>query len=231
MTDPTPMGAPADATLKGPRSYLIFYVVGIAIAIATSLIVARGFLAGSYKVPSGSMIPTIAVGEHILVNKTDKTAGLGKVLVFQSPEERKAEFVKRVVGMPGDVVELRGDALVLNGKPVPACKVGAWTFMDDRQNHKGDLVVENLAGTKYLVFHDRAAPSSEAGPWTVKPGEAFVVGDNRENSHDSRSFFSGAGGGVPFANVLGTVRPQGAIGLPLGAEALKENLKACIASL
>jgi signal peptidase I len=222
-------GAPG----KGPRSYLPLVLVGTAVAIATTLVVARGFLAGSYKVSSGSMIPTITSGEHILVNKTDKAGGRGKIVVFLSPEHREEEFVKRIVGMPGDVVETRGDTLLVNGKATPSCTVGAWTYNEaGGERHEGDLVVENLEGTRYLVFHERGLGTGvAAGPWTVKPGEAFVVGDNRANSHDSRSWFAGAGGGLPLENIQGTVRPQGAIGLPLGAEALKEKLKACVASL
>ncbi len=226
--------AKKDGTYKGPRSYLPFILVGTAIAIATTLVVARGFLSGSYKVPSGSMIPTIGNGEHILVNRTDKEAGRGKMIVFRYPEQPSSEFVKRVVGMPGDVVELRGGStLVVNGKVTPSCTVGAWAFSEEGgQRHEGELVVENLDGTRFLVFHERGLEAAmPAGPWTVKPGEAFVVGDNRANSHDSRMWYLGAGGGVPFANILGTVRPQGAIGLPLGAEALKAKLKACVASL
>ncbi len=235
MSDATPTaeGNAAEAT-KGPRSYLPFYIVGVAVLIAVSLVVSRAFLAGSYKVPSGSMIPTISLGEHILVNKTDKNAGRGKVLVFKSPETPTQEFVKRVVGMPGDVVETRGTSLVVNGKVAPTCLVGAWSYDEapGGPKHEGDLFVENLDGNRYLVFHERGlAIGAPSGPWTVKPGEAFVMGDNRANSHDSRMWYAGAGGGVPFANVLGTVRPQGAVGLPLGAEALKEKLKACVASL
>jgi signal peptidase I len=222
------------APYTGPRSYLIFVILGTAIAIATTLMVARGFLAGSYKVPSSSMVPTITNGEHILVNRTDKTAGRGKVIVFRSPEHPEQEFVKRIVGMPGDVVSMEGGrALVVNGKKTPSCTVGDWTLVDpDGARHEGQLVVESLDGSRYLVFLEHGiAATLPAGPWTVKPGEAFVIGDNRANSHDSRMWFLGEGGGVPFGSILGTVRPQGAIGLPLGAEALKEKLKACVASL
>jgi len=222
------------APYTGPRSYLPFVVVGTAIAIATTLVVARNFLAGSYKVPSSSMVPTITNGEHILVNRTDKAAGRGKVIVFRSPEHPEQEFVKRIVGMPGDVVAVKdGTTLVVNGKATPSCTVGAWKLVEaDGSSHEGDLVVESLDGTRYLVFHERGLGAGlPAGPWTVKPGESFVMGDNRANSHDSRMWFMGQGGGVPNESILGTVRPQGAIGLPLGAESLKEKLKACVASL
>jgi signal peptidase I len=233
MSNETPATTERATATKAPRSILPFVVVGTAIVIAAGLLGARSLLAASYKVPSGSMIPTIAYGEHILVNRTDKAVARGKVLVFRSPEHPEQEFVKRVVGIPGDVIELKGGALILNGKEVPRCAVGSWRFTADREEHEGDLFVESLDGAHYLVFIDKvslALPERE-GPWTVKQNEAFVVGDNRRNSHDSRMFYGGEGGGVPFSNVLGTVRPVGAIGLPVGAEALKEKLKACNAAL
>ena len=149
MKGAQPLDGPPDGA---HRSYLPFYLVGAAIAIAATLMVARGFLAGSYKVASGSMVPSIAMGEHVLVNKTDKTAGLGKIVVFLIPgpaaQGTPGELVKRVVGMPGDTVEIRGDALVLNGAPVPTCAVGAWSFTDEGQRHDGDLVGRDCGSSR-----------------------------------------------------------------------------------
>jgi signal peptidase I len=231
MTAPASLAA-APPAASGKRRYLAISIFIVAVLIAITLVTLRAVLASSYKVPSGGMLPTIAVGEHVLVNKLDTTPARGKVLVYKSPENPGQEFVKRVVGMPGDTILFQGGTdLIVNGTPVPTCKIGEWSFVEAEggAKHTGDLVLENLDGIRYLVFHDKdALGGATAGPWKVKDAEVFVVGDNRENSHDSRMYFSGMGGGVPFDLVKGTVRPQGIIGLPLGAEALKPKLTECL---
>ena len=91
---------------------------------------------------------------------------------------------------------------------MPSCRVGAWSYTDYDSpitHHEGDLYVEYLGDESYLTFYDHASgmfPEYQ-GPYFAKAGEVWVMGDNRNNSHDSRMWFGGQGGGVPFENIRG----------------------------
>jgi signal peptidase I len=161
---------------------------GIAIVLA---LVMRATFVQAYMIPSGSMEPTLLVGDHIFVNKIiyglrmpNSILGLhipglpygkylvhfesihhGDVIVFVSPQDRATDLIKRVIGMPGDKVEVRNGAVWLNGAP-----------MNDPQAH-------------FIVPpQDRAAgnPRDNLPPVTVPAGKLFMMGDNRDNSYDSR---------------------------------------------
>jgi signal peptidase I len=188
-----------------------------------------------FRVPSGSMWPGIAVGDHVLANGTDTVPARGAVLIFKYPEQPRQLFIKRVVGLSGDVIMVKNKRLFVNGWEVPHCTVGKASYVDTDPTvkHNGELEVEFLDDASYLVFHD---PSSfgaveEQGPFKVKPGEYFVMGDNRENAHDSRMWNGGAGGGVPLQNTTGRLRVDAASpALPKGAEDLRDALGRCLAT-
>jgi len=155
------------------------YFEAILIAIILALLI-RTFIVQAFKIPSGSMKPTLLVGDHILVNKfiygvkfpfvkttlipiTDPERG--DIVVFKFPEDPKKDFIKRVIGMPGDVVEIRNKKVYLNHKPM-----------------------EDTYGT-YLdphVIPGSARPRDNFGPVTVPAQSIFVMGDNRDHSYDSR---------------------------------------------
>ncbi len=131
-----------------------------------------------------SMLPTIDVGTRINVAKLEGDLARGRVIVFRAPEVPDREYVKRVLGLAGDAISVNGTAIVLNGAPIPRCAVGAWRYAEAcGKVHVGEIWLEALAGAKWLVFHDIAGGAGPTGPWTVAPGEVFVFGDNRENSH------------------------------------------------
>jgi signal peptidase I len=213
------------------REYLESILVAIAVAMAL-----RAFVVEAFKIPSGSMIPTLQVGDHIFVNKfvygpaiplTDKRVWTsmppkrGDVMVFAYPEHPEQDFIKRVIALPGDTLEVKNGHPIINGWPVPHCYVGEYSYTESDvavPQHHGDLYVEYLGDEAYLTLHDSAANGfpEEQGPFRVLPdGErnadgsvsklagVFVMGDNRNNSHDSRLWWGGQGGAVPFVNIRG----------------------------
>ncbi len=155
----------------------------------------------------------------------------GTVIVFQFPEHPEQDFIKRTIGLPGDRIEAIDGRPRINGWLAPRCKVGEFGYDEGDgpfSHHSGDLYVEYLGKEAYLTFFDRTmmAPGEEAsckkdadcpagqacadglcgeyqGPYTVKPEQTFMMGDNRMNSHDSRGWFEGRGGGVPYYYIRG----------------------------
>ncbi len=182
-----------------------------------------------YKMPAGSMIPTLEPGSSISVDRSVKSPTRGEVWAYKDPESGKP-FAKRLVAGPGDRVESRGGAIVINGKPLPACVIGRYQYTDGATKHEGDLVLERSEAAGYLTFQETLGVKDPAGPWEVKPGEWFAVGDNRRNSNDSRFWNGGQGGGVPLVRLLGRVelRP---VALPAGAEGLATDFARCKSEL
>jgi len=206
------------------REYLESIVVAIVVALGLRALVIEAF-----KIPSGSMIPTLQVGDHIFVNKFvygpavpfthsrlwhHMPPGRGDVIVFAYPENMEQDFIKRVIAVPGDTLEAKNGHPWINGWEVPHCFVGIYSYNESNtenempalpQRHEGDLFVEYLGDKAYLTLYDHASAgfSEHQGPFRAKPGEVWVMGDNRNNSHDSRMWWNFRGGGVPFENIRG----------------------------
>ena len=198
------------------------YIESILVAVLVAFML-RTFVVEAFKIPSGSMIPTLQVGDHIFVNKFSYGPGIpytkariwthmppdrGDVMVFAYPEKPEQDFIKRVIALPGDKLEARGGHPIINGWDVPSCLVGTYGYEETESimpHHEGDLFVEYLGDESYLTFYDRAGGGypEYQGPFYVKGNEVYVMGDNRNNSHDSRVWFQGQGGGVPFENIKG----------------------------
>jgi signal peptidase I len=186
-----------------------------------------GFTAGD------SMLPSIAVGAKVATDELERAPARGDVIVFRSPEKPDQRYVKRIVGLAGDTIAADGAVIVLNGTPIPHCRVGAWGYREaGGEARQGEIWLEALDGRKWLVFHDaRGIKVPPPGPWTVAPGEVFVLADNRENGHDSRFWFGGKGGGLPLHWIVGAATDTRLPALPSGAEALQPALDACVATL
>jgi signal peptidase I len=198
------------------------YVESILVAIAVAMAL-RAFVVEAFKIPSGSMIPTLQVGDHIFVNKfvygpmvpfidkrlwTNMPPHRGDVMVFAYPENMDQDFIKRVIALPGDKLEAKNGHPWINGWEVPHCYVGVYSYNEidaPVPQHEGDLYMEYLEDEAFLTLYDHASGgfAERQGPFFVQQGEAYVMGDNRNNSHDSRLWFGGKGGGVPFANIRG----------------------------
>ncbi len=185
---------------RRPRALIVAaaFIASLALLVASALVM-RAFLLEAFKVPSGSMSPTIVVGDHLFVDKKVTTFHRGRPVVFQFPERRDEDFVKRTIGTGGDRVEMRDHHPFINGWEVPHCVVGHGSMPkgDESGDWSGDVFVEYLEGEAYLTLVDPNGSLPNGGPWTVPAGEAFVLGDNRDNAHDSRMWNAGAGGTVP----------------------------------
>jgi|SRR5690349_3812970 signal peptidase I len=186
-------------------------VKSIAIALACVLAV-RTVVAEPYTVPSGSMIPTLLIGDELIGAKFaygygkysspiglmpdfsgrlfDRAPERGDVVVFRLPRDPGETYVKRVIGLPGDRIQMREGRLYINGTPVPRRPAGDW---------QGDrLYVETLPnGREHEIIEISDTQAEDNTPvFTVPAGHYFMMGDNRDNSLDSR--IAAADGGVGF---------------------------------
>jgi len=170
------------------KNWVREYIEAIAIALVLALVI-RTFVVQAFKIPSGSMENTLLVGDHILVNKFSygihlpnevlftsvklfpdirlfpKTPERGDIVVFKYPKDEQRDFIKRVIGLPGDKLEIRQQKVYINDEP-----------LDD---------------SAFAIHHDPPVreplyPRDDFGPFLVPEDNLFVMGDNRENSQDSR---------------------------------------------
>ncbi len=170
------------------KSTLREYTEAILIALVLAFVI-RSFIVQAFKIPSGSMIPTLLVGDHILVNKfifgpqipftharlfPFEKPKRGEVVVFLEPTERKKDFIKRVIGLPGETVQVIDRQVYIDGKPLKEDKYA------------------------YYATSRRVRGLDNFGPFKVPEGCYFMMGDNRENSSDSRVW-----GPVPFELMKG----------------------------
>ena len=166
-------------SIKKKKSVVREYAEAIAIAILLALFI-RTFVVQAFKIPSGSMLPTLLIGDHLLVNKFIygirvpfsgkvlvplKDPKSGDIIVFKFPKDRSIDYIKRVVGVPGDKIEVKNKKVYRNGKQA-----------EDPFAHF----------TSTTILPGSVSPKDNFGPITVPEGKYFVMGDNRDNSSDSR---------------------------------------------
>jgi signal peptidase I len=179
----------------GRRPWVAVLFAGLVIAATVVLIALRVVCVQAFKMPADSMEPTLLIGDHFLVDKAaygirlpllrsavlrPRPPARGDVAVFLYPRDRSREYIKRIIGLPGETVEIRGKTVYVDGRPLDE------PYARYLSNSDGDLDGEGR---------------SHWGPEKVPAGHVFVLGDNRDNSADSRYW-----GYVPIADLLGKAK-------------------------
>lgn len=213
-------------TQKGKFRYFMEQTGQLLVALLVVFAI-RSSLVEPFKIPSGSMYPTLYVGDFIFVNKfaygfklpfsdlfgkpkvlVDRAPPKrGDIIVFLYPRDPSVHYIKRVIGLPGDTVELKEKIIYINNQPQPATEVDAAlkdsTIDDIHDERYGKdhmrMFHEQLGDKKHLMMIDLHNDyNNHFGPITVPEGHIFVMGDNRDFSNDSRFW-----GFVPFENIAG----------------------------
>ncbi len=162
-------------------------IVGIGVAIFYDILAVRvrtSFIE-AFQIPSGSMYPALDVGDHMFVKKTGRSFQRGDVVVFGWPPNPEVEYVKRIVAVGGDVVSLHNDQLSINGHPVERRPVDEACSGKTMQG-KCTLWQESIDGRQWHIALEDGMSTRDLEPYTVPEGQFFVLGDNRDNSSDSR---------------------------------------------
>jgi signal peptidase I len=195
----------------------VFYAILIALVVRT-------FAYEPFNIPSGSMKPTLLVGDYLFVPKFSygysrfslpwgvplfdgrifaAEPERGDVIVFKKPSDDKMDYIKRLIGLPGDRVQVIGGILHINGEPVPREKIGETTDPDGFGTRSYSVYRETLPnGREHLIWEASDDDSLDnTSEYLVPDGHYFFMGDNRDNSRDSRVLFDV--GYVPFDNLVG----------------------------
>ena len=176
--------------------------------------VLRSFIVEPFRIPSGSMLPSLYIGDFILVSKFSYgirlplinqkvfsigTPKRGEVLVFRYPHDEKTNYIKRVVGLPGDIVDYKNKRLRINGNVVDLQKSNREdTEQGTQSNEQVRVHIERLGKSSHGILLDTSLGSRDYTRIIVPPDKFFVMGDNRDHSNDSRFW-----GFVPEENIVG----------------------------
>ena len=189
--------------------------------VILAVLVLRSFLVEPFRIPSGSMMPTLLVGDFILVNKftygirlpviNKKVIELGEpqrgdVVVFKYPQNPQVDYIKRIVGVPGDKISYRNKVVYVNAEPQKQTPIGVYTGTGSGARETGVFEnMESLGDIEHSVLINPMAPDFgygcqvlQRGPITVPEGHYFAMGDNSDNSNESRCW-----GLVPEENLVG----------------------------
>jgi signal peptidase I len=195
----------------------------LAIAIAIVMFL-RSSVIEPYKIPSGSMIPTLFIGDHIFVNKfsygfklpfadffldqpiylgEQKLPARGDVIVFRYPLNKDLNYIKRVIGLPGDRIKIRDRVLMINDQEIKITALKDDSLREGIENEDDkrllDMYTENLLGKEHAVLYQTSSlVTYDYGETVVPAGNILVMGDNRDRSNDSRAW-----GFVPMENIKG----------------------------
>jgi len=202
------------------KSKLRQNVEAIVIALCLALLI-RTFIVQPFKIPSGSMIPTLLIGDHLLVNKFIYGTKIpfmdirifpvedikrGDVIVFKFPGNdsvnKGVHYIKRAIGLPGDEVNIEGRDVYINGEKIKQVYEGNYKYFEQGTEVTTDKYKDTLSENIFDVIYKKSSINTTKGktnfPITIPEGNIFVLGDNRDNSYDSRFW-----GFVPIENISG----------------------------
>ncbi len=205
-------------SLKVPNR-IIFreYFESLLVAIVIALIL-RFFVVSAYKIPTGSMTPTLKVGDFVFAYKLNYGVSIpfsggeriasrlplrGDVVVFKFPGHENTIYVKRVVGLPGDHIQIKNKMLFVNGAAAQYTLAKSDVIEDLPSKEYYSVYSEESYGNSHLIIYNQTQKekeSSDFGPVIVPPQQVFVLGDNRDSSDDSRYW-----GSVPVKNIEGQI--------------------------
>ncbi|HXI04118.1 MAG TPA: signal peptidase I [Candidatus Saccharimonadales bacterium] len=201
-----------------PKGIIRDYFETIVICVIF-VVAARAFVFQQSKIPTGSMIPTLLVGDYIVVNKfiyaptatalerailPVREVRRGDIVVFKYPVEPEKDYIKRIIGMPGDVLEVRNKTVYINGEPldepykVHETEMTQETWRLVKEGEMSPAAAEDASPPNRMLSHFRGDEHFNFGPFLVPPDSYFAMGDNRDNSKDSRAW-----GTVPRENIKG----------------------------
>ena len=203
----------ADNAQSPPRQPVLVEYARALFPVVLIVFVLRSFVVEPFRIPSGSMLPSLHIGDFILVNKYSYGIRLpiihhkiipvggparGDVMVFRYPKDPALNFVKRVVGVPGDVIGYQDKKLFINGEQVPQIADGEFHFNQPKlRGRSADRYLETIDESKHAIITDRGLRGRDMEV-TVPAGSYFVMGDNRDHSNDSRYWRF-----VPESHVVG----------------------------
>jgi signal peptidase I len=218
------MSVPAAASKTGHGAWReTVKTIGVALMIALAV---RVFLYQPFNIPSGSMKSTLLVGDYLFASKFSygysrysfpfgvipfqgrlfgSEPKRGDVVIFKLPRDNATDYIKRVIGLPGDEILVRGGIVYLNGQALPQTPAGTYVGPEEGGRPKPRFEETLPNGVKHYVLHwEREAELDNAGPFKVPAGHYFMMGDNRDDSIDSRVPSSWRGVGfVPHENLVG----------------------------
>lgn len=203
------------------------FVKTLAIAAFIAFFCIRGFIFEPFKIPSSSMMPTLLVGDYLVVSKfaygnrmplTDfffwqRAPKRGDIVVFKKSGTNlpgsffglgDTFFIKRIIGIPGDRIAYHNQTLYLNGTAIPTKNIGPYPLtLPGGRKITAELKEEDLLGVEHKILRDPSQPGPELEETTVPPDMYVVMGDNRDNSRDSRYWEWPSWGFVPRKDIMG----------------------------
>lgn len=217
--DTQPVGNAVPETRTSPTSRLLDWLgLGSWQGLITAVLLAlalREFLFAAYKIPSGSMIPTLEIGDQLIVNKISYGLKLplaehklwhgtvpdhGDIMVFRFPQDPSIDFIKRVIGVPGDRIRIDGRSVWVNDVALPREPLEDLVYQQDDGSYRtATRYRETHGGHSYEVLFDQNFFPSDHTEFTVPDEQYFMMGDNRDRSNDSRRW-----GFVPLDNFVGS---------------------------
>ena len=196
----TAIAKPGPTPVKRAVLWAILLIVGARLGS----VAVRHWVVEAFQIPSGAMMQTLLVGDHIFIKKSHSRIARGDVIVFEFPLDRSTDYVKRAVAIGGDTIEVREGVPWINGAALDHQPIAEPCVYDDsgppedRGARTCTLVRETNAGHTYTIMLMPDAPAQDHPRTTIPPGHVFVMGDNRDNSYDSRKW-----GTVPADAVKG----------------------------